>query len=52
VSGGSFAGGSDAGPTIIAKYRKIPRFRETQKYVKRITGFLGEAKREAARAAE
>ena len=31
--------GYNAGPAMVAKYRKIPPFRETQKYVKRITGF-------------
>jgi hypothetical protein len=36
----------------VSKYRKIPPFRETQKYVKRITGFLADAKREAAETAE
>ena len=44
--------GYNAGPTIVAKYRKIPPFRETQKYVKKITGFLAEAKREAIPADE
>ena len=38
--------GYNAGPTIVAKYRKVPPFRETQNYVKRITGFLEEARRE------
>jgi soluble lytic murein transglycosylase-like protein len=42
----------NAGPTVVSKYRKIPPFRETQKYVKRITGFLADAKREAAETAE
>jgi soluble lytic murein transglycosylase-like protein len=38
--------GYNAGPTIVAKYRKVPPFRETQNYVKKITGFLADAKRE------
>jgi soluble lytic murein transglycosylase-like protein len=40
--------GYNAGPTVVAKYRKIPPFKETQNYVKRITGFMADAKREAA----
>src|SRR6266542_1921738 len=39
--------GYNAGPTIVAKYRKVPPFRETQNYVKKITGFLEDAKRDA-----
>jgi len=39
--------GYNAGPTIVAKYRKVPPFRETQNYVKKITGFLADAKRDA-----
>jgi soluble lytic murein transglycosylase-like protein len=39
--------GYNAGPTVVAKYRKIPPFRETQNYVKKITGFLEDAKRDA-----
>jgi hypothetical protein len=31
----------------VAKYRKVPPFRETQNYVKKITGFLADAKRDA-----
>jgi soluble lytic murein transglycosylase-like protein len=42
----------NAGPAAVSKYRKIPPFRETQRYVKRITGFLADAKREAAETAE
>jgi soluble lytic murein transglycosylase-like protein len=38
--------GYNAGPTIVAKYRKIPPFRETQNYVKRIAGFMADARRE------
>ena len=39
--------GYNAGPTAVAKYRKVPPFPETQKYVKKITGFLAEARRDA-----
>ena len=39
--------GYNAGPTIVSKYRKVPPFRETQNYVKRITGFLADAKKDA-----
>jgi soluble lytic murein transglycosylase-like protein len=39
--------GYNAGPTIVSKYKKVPPFRETQDYVKRITGFLADAKQEA-----
>ena len=35
--------GYNAGPTIVAKYRKVPPFRETQNYVKKITGFIKES---------
>ena len=38
--------GYNAGPTIVAKYRKVPPFRETQNYVKKITGFIADARRE------
>jgi soluble lytic murein transglycosylase-like protein len=38
--------GYNAGPTVVAKYRNIPPFRETRTYVKRITGFLADAHRE------
>jgi soluble lytic murein transglycosylase-like protein len=44
--------GYNAGPTVVSKYRKIPPFRETQRYVKRITGFLADAKREAVETSE
>jgi len=36
--------GYNAGPTVVAKYRKVPPFQETRNYVKRITGFLADAK--------
>jgi soluble lytic murein transglycosylase-like protein len=39
--------GYNAGPTIVAKYRKVPPFRETQNYVKKITGFIKDAQRDA-----
>jgi soluble lytic murein transglycosylase-like protein len=39
--------GYNAGPTVVSRYRRIPPFRETQNYVKRITGFLADAKAEA-----
>jgi len=38
--------GYNAGPTIVAKYRKVPPFRETQNYVKKITGFIADARRD------
>jgi soluble lytic murein transglycosylase-like protein len=44
--------GYNAGPTVVSKYRKVPPFRETQTYVKRITGFLADAKKEADAAGE
>ena len=44
--------GYNAGPTIVAKYRKVPPFRETQNYVKKITGFIADARREAVLANE
>lgn len=39
--------GYNAGPTVVSRYRKVPPFRETQNYVKRITGFLADAKKDA-----
>ena len=44
--------GYNAGPTIVAKYRKVPPFRETQNYVKKITGFIKDAQRDAVLANE
>ena len=44
--------GYNAGPTIVAKYRKVPPFRETQHYVKKITGFIKDAQRDAILANE
>jgi soluble lytic murein transglycosylase-like protein len=44
--------GYNAGPAIVAKYRKVPPFRETQNYVKKITGFIADARREAVMANE
>jgi soluble lytic murein transglycosylase-like protein len=38
--------GYNAGPTTVAKYRKVPPFKETQNYVKKITGFLEDARRD------
>jgi soluble lytic murein transglycosylase-like protein len=39
--------GYNAGPTIVSKYKRVPPFKETQNYVKKITGFLEDAKRDA-----
>lgn len=39
--------GYNAGPTIVSKYKRVPPFKETQRYVKKITGFLEEARQEA-----
>ena len=38
--------GYNAGPTVVSKYRRVPPFKETQRYVKKITGFIQDAKRE------
>ena len=38
--------GYNAGPTVVSKYKRVPPFKETQRYVKRITGFLEDARRE------
>ena len=34
----------NAGPTAVAHYRAVPPFRETQKYVKRVTGLIADAR--------
>jgi soluble lytic murein transglycosylase-like protein len=39
--------GYNAGPTVVAKYKRVPPFKETQRYVKKITGFIEDAKRDA-----
>jgi soluble lytic murein transglycosylase-like protein len=39
--------GYNAGPTAVSKYKRVPPFKETQQYVKKITGFLEDAKRDA-----
>jgi soluble lytic murein transglycosylase-like protein len=38
--------GYNAGPTVVSKYRRVPPFKETQRYVKKITGFLEDARRD------
>ena len=38
--------GYNAGPTVVSRYKRVPPFKETQRYVKRITGFLEDARRE------
>ncbi len=38
--------GYNAGPTIVSKYKRVPPFKETQRYVKQITGFLEDARRD------
>ena len=38
--------GYNAGPTVVSKYKRVPPFKETQRYVKKITGFLEDAKRD------
>jgi soluble lytic murein transglycosylase-like protein len=34
----------NAGPTAVAHYRAVPPFRETQRYVKRVTGLIADAR--------
>jgi soluble lytic murein transglycosylase-like protein len=38
--------GYNAGPTIVSKYKRVPPFKETQRYIKKITGFLEDARRD------
>ena len=38
--------GYNAGPTVVSKYKRVPPFKETQRYVKKITEFLEDARRD------
>jgi soluble lytic murein transglycosylase-like protein len=38
--------GYNAGPTVVSKYKRVPPFKETQQYVKKITGFMEDARRD------
>jgi len=38
--------GYNAGPTVVSKYKRVPPFKETQQYVKRITGFMEDARKD------
>lgn len=38
--------GYNAGPTVVSKYKRVPPFKETQRYVKKITGFMEDARRD------
>jgi soluble lytic murein transglycosylase-like protein len=38
--------GYNAGPTVVSKYKRVPPFKETQRYVKKITGFMDDARKD------
>jgi soluble lytic murein transglycosylase-like protein len=38
--------GYNAGPTVVSKYKRVPPFKETQRYVKKITGFMEDARKD------